>query len=127
MKSILHQQAQGREREMAARRPAGAHVPADLPAVPGPGAARPLLAPAGTTPWNWTASPRLGVNATRFTRPCNFERQALGTGAPHGINASGSADRSQVLPKAAFQVLDSVDSQDGCEEGCHYCNGPETD
>ncbi|MFP3581248.1 hypothetical protein SB659_16885 [Arthrobacter sp. SIMBA_036] len=112
---------------MAARRPAGAHAPAGLPAVPGPGAARRLLlAPASTMPWNWTASPRLEMNAARFT-PSG--RQALGTsrGAPHGVNASDSAELSQVLPIAAFQVFDSVDSQDGCEEGCHYCNGPETD
>lgn len=126
MRSIVHQQAQGRERERAARRPAGAHVPAGLPAVPGPGAACPLFAPASSTPWNCTASPRLKMNAARFTPS---ERQTLGTssGARHGINASDSPDRSQVLPKAAFQVFDSIDSQDGCEEGCHYCNGPETD
>jgi hypothetical protein len=110
---------------VAARRPAGTHAPAGLPEVPGRGAARRFLGPASTSLWNWTASRRLEMKDASVTP---FKRQALGTspGAPHGINASDSAARSQVLPKAAFQVFDSGDSQDGCEEGCHYCNGPET-
>ena len=114
---------------MAARRLAGAHAAAGFAAVPGRGAARPLLAPTSHRFRNWTAFPRLEMNAIRFTRPCSFERQALGTstGAPHGINALDSAGRSQILPEAVVQVFDSADLQDGCEEGCHYCNGPETD
>jgi hypothetical protein len=58
-----------------------------------------------------------------------LERQALttDTAAPYENNASHSADRAQARPRVAFQVFDSVDSQDGCEEVCHYCNGPETD
>ncbi len=64
-----------------------------------------------------------------FTLICGCGASALGanTAAHHSIRASRSADFSQPLPEPALQGPYSVDPQDGCEEGCHYCNGPETD
>lgn len=128
MKSILHQQAQGWERVKAARRRAAAHAPAEVPSVPVRGTARPLLAPASTTPWNRNAASRSGLRPARFPYPCSSERQTPETSpaAPYGISASHYADGTPDRPEAAIQVYDSADS-DGCEEDCHYCNGPETD
>lgn len=115
MKSILHQQGQGRDRVKAAR-PAGAHAPAGDSNVRGRGAVRPLLVPASNRPCNLAANPRVGIKAGTFTPP-----------APHAIVALHSGDRALTPPEAPLPVFGSIDLQDGCEEGCHYCDGPETD
>ncbi|GGJ22575.1 hypothetical protein GCM10010052_19590 [Paenarthrobacter histidinolovorans] len=129
MKSILHRQAQGRERGLADRRPAEAYAPSGLATVPGRRVSRPLLAPASTALWNRPAAGPLKMKATRPAPSYSLERQALATGnaARHRITASDSADLFKGLAKAVFQMRDNLDSQDGCEDGCHYCTGPETD
>lgn len=115
MKSILHQQGQGRERGNATR-PTGAHAPAGDSNVRGRGTVRPLLAPASNRPWNLAANRRLGINAGTFTPH-----------APHVYVGVHSGDRALVPPEVPLPVLGSTDPQDGCEEGCPYCDGPETD
>lgn len=128
MTSILHQQAQGRNRENAARRRASTHAPAGVP-VPGRGAARAPLGSASPTPWNRTGTPQLQIHSASVTPRCSGEHQAQTTNpaSPYATNGPHSDDRALARPEVALQAFASADSQDGCEEGCHYCNGPETD
>lgn len=129
MKSILYQQAQSKERETTTRPRTGAHSPAGVTGIPGRGVARPLAGSANTTPRHWAESSSLRMAAAMFTTVCSCGNSALraNNASLHSTHTSRSAGCSQQRPEIAPQVRNSIDPLDGCEEGCHYCNGPETD
>lgn len=65
-------------------------------------------------------------------------RPRTGAHSPAGVPGIPDRGAARLLPWPASTILrnwsassslrmDAAMSQDGCEEGCHYCNGPETD
>jgi hypothetical protein len=129
MKSILYQQAQSKERETTTRPRMGAHPRADVTGIPERGVARPLSGPASTTPRNRAESSSPRMAAAMFTTVCSCGNSALraNNASIHSLHAPRSTDCSQQRAEIATKVRNSIDPLDGCEEGCHYCNGPETD
>ncbi|MDQ0000071.1 hypothetical protein J2W15_003584 [Pseudarthrobacter sulfonivorans] len=129
MKSILYQQAQGKERETTTRPRMGTHSLAGVTGIVERGVAFPLEGPAKHYARNWSGSSSLRIAAAMFTAVCTCGNIALGANhaSLHSVHTSFSAYSSQPRPEIGLQVPNSVDPVDGCEEGCHYCNGPETD
>ncbi|GAA5202160.1 hypothetical protein GCM10023346_48370 [Arthrobacter gyeryongensis] len=133
MKSIGHQQATAHGRVEAIRK--------RTRDCPGVGRGGPATEPASqivrlgsVALVNWTTAANWRVDAASFGAPTfGHHGRALvaDRDAFHLIPASFSADcleqTDQAHPRATLAVQDSVDPQEGCEEGCFYCNGPETD